>query len=269
MNISNDTWFTYSAQIINFLILVWLLRRFLYRPVLQAIEKREQGFTLREKEASKVEAEALELLEDYHQRLNALENSRETMMAQVQEEVTEWKSEQIEQAKEEVAQARQRWHSAYQRERERILRTMKESVGLEVQEMAKVLLRELTNCDLESLMIDVFLKNFAESPEGLSRFRKAMMPDQRLRIRSAFPISEDSQKRMMNLLNEKPETSSSLIENWELIIDTDLICGIELVYGDHRWSWSLAQSLDELEHRLESLLNSGAAQPYLAGETSA
>ncbi len=269
MNISNDTWFTYSAQIINFLILVWLLKRFLYRPVLQTIEKREQGFTLREKEAGKVEAEALELLEDYHQRLSALENSREIMMGQVREEVTEWKSEQIEQAKEEVAEARQRWHSAYQRERERILRTMKEGVGIEVQEMTRTLLRELANCDLESVMIDVFLKRFAESPEGLSRFRKSMMPDHRLRIRSAFPISEDSQKRMMHLLNEQSETRSGLIDKCELIIDTDLICGIELVYGDHRWSWSLAQSLDELEHHLESLLNSGATQPYLAGETSA
>jgi len=269
MNIPNDTWFTYSAQIINFLILVWLLRRFLYRPVLQAIEKREQGFTLREKEASKVEAEALELLEDYHQRLSALENSRETMMAQVSEEVTGWKREQIEQAKEEVAEVRQRWHSAYQRERERILRIMKERVGTEVQEMAKILLRELANCELESVMIDVFLKHFAESPEGLSRFEKSMMPDHRLRIRSAFPISEDSQKRIMSLLNEQSERPSGFIDKCELKIDPDLICGIELVYGDHRWSWSLAQSLDELEHHLESLLNSGAAQPNLAGETSA
>ena len=35
-------WITVSAQIVNFLILVWLLKRFLYRPVLNAMNRREQ-----------------------------------------------------------------------------------------------------------------------------------------------------------------------------------------------------------------------------------
>ena len=33
-------WFTVGAQALNFLILIWLLKRFLYRPVLAAIEAR-------------------------------------------------------------------------------------------------------------------------------------------------------------------------------------------------------------------------------------
>ena len=34
-------WFTVFAQVINFLILVWLLKQFLYKPILNAIEARE------------------------------------------------------------------------------------------------------------------------------------------------------------------------------------------------------------------------------------
>ena len=36
-------WFTVVAQVINFLILVWLLKRFLYKPILHAIDEREKG----------------------------------------------------------------------------------------------------------------------------------------------------------------------------------------------------------------------------------
>ena len=36
-------WFTVVAQAINFLILVWLLKRFLYKPILHAIDEREKG----------------------------------------------------------------------------------------------------------------------------------------------------------------------------------------------------------------------------------
>ena len=35
-------WFTVSAQAVNFLILVWLLNRFLYKPILNAIDVREK-----------------------------------------------------------------------------------------------------------------------------------------------------------------------------------------------------------------------------------
>jgi F-type H+-transporting ATPase subunit b len=33
-------WFTVGAQVLNFLILVWLLKRFLYGPILDAIDAR-------------------------------------------------------------------------------------------------------------------------------------------------------------------------------------------------------------------------------------
>jgi F-type H+-transporting ATPase subunit b len=35
-------WFTVGAQVLNFLILVWLMKRFLYQPILDAIDAREQ-----------------------------------------------------------------------------------------------------------------------------------------------------------------------------------------------------------------------------------
>ena len=52
-------WFTIVAQAINFLILVWLLKRFLYKPILHAIDEREKGIAtqLAEAEAKKAEAQ--------------------------------------------------------------------------------------------------------------------------------------------------------------------------------------------------------------------
>ena len=35
-------WFTVGAQVLNFLILIWLLKRFLYKPILHAIDEREE-----------------------------------------------------------------------------------------------------------------------------------------------------------------------------------------------------------------------------------
>ena len=35
-------WFTIAAQAVNFLILIWLMKRYLYQPILRAIASREQ-----------------------------------------------------------------------------------------------------------------------------------------------------------------------------------------------------------------------------------
>ena len=46
-------WFTVGAQLFNFSILVWLMKRFLYHPILNAIETREKNIVLELKNADK------------------------------------------------------------------------------------------------------------------------------------------------------------------------------------------------------------------------
>ena len=47
----NINWFTVIAQVINFLILVWLLKKFLYKPILNAIDEREKKIADKIKDA--------------------------------------------------------------------------------------------------------------------------------------------------------------------------------------------------------------------------
>lgn len=57
-------WITVAAQVGNFLVLIWLLKRFLYRPILDGIDARERAITQRMAEAARVreQAEAAEAL---------------------------------------------------------------------------------------------------------------------------------------------------------------------------------------------------------------
>ena len=51
-------WITVVAQIANFLVLVWLLKRFLYRPILDGIDAREAEITRRMAEAGEAQKKA-------------------------------------------------------------------------------------------------------------------------------------------------------------------------------------------------------------------
>jgi F-type H+-transporting ATPase subunit b len=69
-------WFTVGAQAVNFLILVWLLKRFLYRPVLAAIDAREKKIAAQLADAAQREARAQAERADLQHRSETLERAR-------------------------------------------------------------------------------------------------------------------------------------------------------------------------------------------------
>jgi F-type H+-transporting ATPase subunit b len=69
-------WFTVAAQAVNFLILVWLLKRFLYKPVLAAIDEREKRIATLIQDAEKKKAEAVKEQTDFLHKSEEFERQR-------------------------------------------------------------------------------------------------------------------------------------------------------------------------------------------------
>ncbi|MEO0686955.1 MAG: F0F1 ATP synthase subunit B, partial [Cyanobacteria bacterium J06649_11] len=82
-------WFTVIAQIINFLILVFLLQRFLYKPIMQTIKKRQIMIDTRWKKAEIAQQEAQREADTYRQQQEKLQQKEETMTAQMRKKVEE------------------------------------------------------------------------------------------------------------------------------------------------------------------------------------
>jgi F-type H+-transporting ATPase subunit b len=74
-------WFTVAAQLVNFLILVWLLKHFLFKPITNAIDTREKRIAteLANADAKKADAEKERVAfekknQDFDQQRTALMN---------------------------------------------------------------------------------------------------------------------------------------------------------------------------------------------------
>src|SRR5580700_2283763 len=76
-------WFTVAAQVVNFLILVWLLKRFLYKPVLAAIDEREKRIATQLQDAEKKKAEALKEQTDFQHKNDEFERQRFALLLEV------------------------------------------------------------------------------------------------------------------------------------------------------------------------------------------
>ena len=79
-------WITVAAQIVNFLVLVWLLKRFLYRPILDGIDARERGITERMSEATRIREDAENAEADHRAEIARLKAGREGVIAEAREE---------------------------------------------------------------------------------------------------------------------------------------------------------------------------------------
>ena len=101
-------WITVAAQIANFLVLVWLLKRFLYRPILDGIDAREAEIASRMQEAVQARHKAEQAEAEYRQKLRS-QQSQDADLSEAIRKAAEDKRDAI------LAEARE------QQERERVL----------------------------------------------------------------------------------------------------------------------------------------------------
>jgi F-type H+-transporting ATPase subunit b len=75
-------WFTVGAQIVNFLILVWLLKHFLYKPILDAIDAREKKIAAELADADTKRTEAEKERADFENKNKTFDQQRSALACQ-------------------------------------------------------------------------------------------------------------------------------------------------------------------------------------------
>src|SRR5271169_3550305 len=79
-------WFTVGAQALNFIILVWLLKRYLYKPILDAIDAREKRIAAQLADADKKKADAQVERDEYQRKNEVFDQQRAALMSQATDE---------------------------------------------------------------------------------------------------------------------------------------------------------------------------------------
>lgn len=250
--------FTYVAQLINFLVLVWLLKHFLYGPVTRAMQDREARMAARVEEVQAAKSEAERTTAEYRQRLAELERTREQLLAQAAREIEEWKQQHLQQARAAVDKTRQEWYRGLQRERDAFLRDLRERAGRQVHDMSRDVLRKLADVSLERTIIDSFLGRIRQLAEDDHHaLRRAIEADHAvILVETGFDLSEEGEARIRRMLAESLTGDADL----EFRVDPSLICGIELKAGGFKIAWSVRETLETLEEEFSRLLDDARPQ---------
>lgn len=241
-------WFTVIAQIINFLILLFLLRRFLYKPILNAMDEREKKITLSQREAQRVKQEAQKEAENYRRLNHELHTQREHLFSQAEVEAEEQRKAMLHEARHEVEQAQSAWYRAVQQEKESLLHELNQRAGQQTLAIARRALADLADTELEAQIVEEFLKRLKhlEDHQKERLAGSADKPGDSLFVRTSFALSQEQIERIRHAVRDYLGYTRPL----EFETDSHLLCGIELKTTGQKVSWNLSSYLDELQENL-------------------
>ncbi len=247
-------WFTVIAQLINFFILAWLLRRFLYRPILTAIDEREKKVVSRLEEAASKMKEADEERAIFREKNREFDLHRSEKWEEALTEIKTERQEQLEKAHEEAQNLKKKLEEAFEDERKGLKRAIRDKTREEVFAIARKTLQELADETLEKSMVNAFLRRLQspESSEEKEFTNTIAASDSKVEILSTLELTTEQRDHIERALTEK--AGRKLL--CEFKTDTRLVSGIELHTGGYKISWSIADYLQALEDTVTGMLNS-------------
>ncbi|MFZ2956678.1 MAG: F0F1 ATP synthase subunit B [Candidatus Ozemobacteraceae bacterium] len=245
-------WFTIVAQMFNFLILMWLLKYFLYQPILNAIDEREKFIATELANADQKMAEAQKEKDEFTHKVEEINQQRAGLFSKAADEAKAHRQRLLDEARQiaEVLSAK-RQETLRNEERE-LHKSIRLRTQQEIFAISRKALADLATTTLEERLGEVFTRRLRE----MAGQTKACLAEavktasEPLLIRSAFELPAEQRATIQNALNETFSAAISL----RFETASDLICGIELTTNGQKVAWSIADYLASLERGVEELL---------------
>jgi len=247
-------WFTVGAQALNFLVLVWLMKRFLYKPILRAIDAREKRIAAELSDAAEKKAEAKKERDEFAQKNDDLEKNRAALLSQATEEAKTEKDKLLAEARSAAEATRAKQKEALENAARDLRRDVASHTQRECFAIVRKALMDLATTSLEERMGEVFTRRLREmSGDAKAGLGRALTTQAEPAIvRSAFDLPADQRAAIQNALNET--FSASIRIRYETA--PDLIAGIELSAGGRKVSWNLADYVTSIEKNVDELTRS-------------
>lgn len=189
-------WTTFILEIINFLILVWLLSRFLYRPVLKVIHKRQREIQEQLDAAEQKRNEAESLKAEYQERLTDWEREKHAAGQQLEQEIATERQRLLAELKQELEQEREKAGVLNRRQMEEEKLLLERQALQQGADFSSRLLTRLAGPELEGRLIDVLLADLGELSEEKRELliNSYAKNNNGITIASAFPLAADKQR---------------------------------------------------------------------------
>lgn len=245
-------WFTVVAQAINFLILVWLMKRFFYKPILQAIDAREKRIATELADADAKKAGAQKERDEFQHKNEEFDQQRAALLSKATDEAQTERQRLLDEARKAAAGLSSKRQETLRNDERNLHQAIRRRTQQEVFAIARKLLTDLAGTSLEERLAEAFTRRLRELDDqaktGLAAALKTA--SEPALLRSAFDLPAEQHATLQNALNET--FSAEVRVRFETA--PGLIAGIEFVTNGQKVAWSIADYLASLEKGVADLL---------------
>ena len=235
-------WSTFLLEIFNFLILVWILKRFLYKPVLDAIARRRSSIDEQLDEARQMREDADKLKADFQNRLTDWNRERQRLRNELDQELDAERSRQMTELQASLEQMREKAQIRDSRRQDERQREIEYQALQQASQFASRLLAEASGPELETRLVKRMLDDLAALTDDQIDTLKTQWgkPPDSIQVVSAYPLAQDLQQQ----LEQRLAQISGLDVPVSYAQNTELLAGVRITIG----AWTLNINLqDELK----------------------
>lgn len=246
-------WFTVIAQIINFLILIWFLKRYLYLPILRAIDEREKKIAEELASASEEKENSIKTRKELELKNKEFDVKRNALLEEATSKAAKEKLRLMENARTESEAMKAKLFEAGMNEYDNIKKDIYSKTQKEVFSIVRKTLSELADSQLEESVIRRFLKkisSFSEAEKD-TLISAITASDNNITVAATFSMSSELQRSVTTSL-------ARLTASEPLIVfqkSESPVYGIELICRDYKLEWNIADYIDSMEKSLPEKLD--------------
>lgn len=245
-------WITFAAQLINLAILAALLYRFLFKPLLAAIDAREAHIATEIGNAEKMAAEAEKRLEELDGKHRELDASRRDILDQARLVADNLRLRLEREIQDDVLEKRTRLAEELEQERRSMESELRDAVVSNFTRLAQKAFRELADSTFEARIVEVLIRRFSELPDSEKcRLEPKSEEETPVVVRSAFDLDSETQEKIGALLSGALDLSNAAVL---FEVDPKLSCGVEISVNGNVLSWNLEDYLRDFTDNMNKTL---------------
>jgi F-type H+-transporting ATPase subunit b len=245
-------WFTVGAQALNFMILVWLLKRFLYKPILDAVDAREKLIATELADARAKKAEAQKERDAFDHRNEDFDQQRANLLSKATDEAKAEGQRLVDEARKAADGLSAKRQQALRDDANNLSQTLRRRTQQEVFAIARKALTDLAATSLEERMGAAFIDRLrtmdGKAKAGVAEALKTVLDP--VLVRSAFDLPEEQRTAIQKALDD----AFSIQIRLRFETAPELVSGIELTINGQKLAWSIAEYLSALEKGVGELL---------------
>lgn len=241
---------TFILEILNFLVLMWLLKRFFYKPVQAAIAARQKAVQQIQEDARTDRASAEALRQEYQQHLQSWETEKQERMQALEQSLTDERERQMARIRAAAADEKARQEALCEKEHEALRQELQLQARQDALSFATRLLQRLQSPALDAQLLRLLEEDLQRMPpeQRVTLHSAAEAIRGHVVIQSATPLEDTARQHLEALLQQLLGTPILLRND----VDSNLISGVRLVIGPQRLHLNLQ---DELQYFRDHVLN--------------